>query len=80
MTMIPTPQPFVTDKKGRLFACSAVAVQAIIVDADECILLLSSPTRNCADEWQVISGSVEAAETLLEKDQPAVPLQPELDP
>jgi ADP-ribose pyrophosphatase YjhB (NUDIX family) len=61
-----TPQPSMTDAKGRRFACSAVAVQAIIVDDDERVLLLSSPTRNRADEWQVISGSLEAAETVLE--------------
>jgi ADP-ribose pyrophosphatase YjhB (NUDIX family) len=61
-----TPQPFMTDTKGRRFACSAVAVQAIIVDEDERVLLLSSPTRNRPDEWQVISGSLEAAETVLE--------------
>ena len=61
-----TPQqPFITDAQGRRFACSAVAVQAIIVDADERLLLLSSPTRNPAGEWQTISGSLEAAETVL---------------
>jgi ADP-ribose pyrophosphatase YjhB (NUDIX family) len=60
-----TPQLFITDAQGRRFACFAVAVQAIIVDADERLLLLSSPTRNHPDEWQVISGSLEAAETIL---------------
>jgi ADP-ribose pyrophosphatase YjhB (NUDIX family) len=59
---VPQPQPFVTDAQGRNFACSAVAVQAIILDADERILL-ASPTRNCSGEWQIISGSLEAAET-----------------
>jgi ADP-ribose pyrophosphatase YjhB (NUDIX family) len=54
-----------TDAQRRHFACCAVAVQAIIVDEDECLLLLSSPTRNHPDEWQVISGSLEAAETIL---------------
>ena len=38
-TAMPTPQPFMTDAKGRSFAGSAVAVQASIVDADEHILL-----------------------------------------
>jgi 8-oxo-dGTP pyrophosphatase MutT (NUDIX family) len=58
-------QPMITDTHGRRFACSAVALQAIIVNADERVLLLSSPTRNRANEWQVISGSLEAAETML---------------
>jgi ADP-ribose pyrophosphatase YjhB (NUDIX family) len=40
-------------------------VQAIIVREDERLLLLSSPTRNRLGEWQVISGSLEAAETVL---------------
>ena len=59
-----TQQPFVTDGQGRRFAGSAVAVQAIIVHADERLLLLSSPTRNRPGEWQVTSGSLEAAETV----------------
>lgn len=41
-----TTQPFLTIAQGtRRFACSAVAVQAIIVNADERVLLLSSPTK-----------------------------------
>jgi ADP-ribose pyrophosphatase YjhB (NUDIX family) len=59
-------QPFMTDAQGRRFACSAVAVQAIILNADERVLLLSSPTRNRPGEWQIISGGLEAAETVLE--------------
>ena len=63
---MPKPQPFMTNALGtRHFACSAVAVQAIILDADERVLLLSSPTRNRPDEWQIISGGLEAAETVL---------------
>jgi hypothetical protein len=63
---MPTHQPFLTTAQGtRRFACSAVAVQAIIVNADERVLLLSSPTKNRPDEWQVISGGLEAAETVL---------------
>jgi 8-oxo-dGTP pyrophosphatase MutT (NUDIX family) len=55
-----------TNAQGtRRFACSAVAVQAIIVNVDERLLLLSSPTRNRPGEWQIISGSLEAAETVL---------------
>jgi hypothetical protein len=61
-----TIQPFLTAAQGaRRFACSAVAVQAIIVNADERVLLLSSPTKNRPDEWQVISGGLETAETVL---------------
>ena len=45
-----TPHPFMDDAQGRRFACSAVAVQAIIVDADERILLLSSPTWNLPND------------------------------
>jgi NADH pyrophosphatase NudC (nudix superfamily) len=61
-----THQPFLTTIQGiRCFACSAVAVQAIILNAAEQVLLLSSPTKNRPDEWQIISGALEAAETIL---------------
>jgi ADP-ribose pyrophosphatase YjhB (NUDIX family) len=61
-----THQPFLTTVQGtRRFACSAVAVQAIILNATEQVLLLSSPTKNRPDEWQIISGALEAAETIL---------------
>ena len=61
-----THQPFLTTAQGtRRFACSAIAVQAIILNAAEQVLLLSSPTKNRPDEWQVISGALEAAETVL---------------
>jgi 8-oxo-dGTP diphosphatase len=60
-------QPFITNKKGtRSFACSAVALQAVVMNPDEKILLLSSPTRNPNGEWQVVSGGLEAGETILE--------------
>ena len=62
-----TPQLFLTTAQGpRRFACSAVAMQAIIIKADARLLLLSSPTRNRPDEWQIISGGLEAAETVLD--------------
>ena len=64
---MPKQQPFMTNAQGtRHFACSAVAVQAIILNADERVLLLSSPTRNRSGEWQIISGGLEAAETVLD--------------
>jgi len=60
-------QPTITDASGkRIFACSAVAVQAIIVNTQEEILLLSSPTRNPDGAWQVVSGALDAQETVLE--------------
>src|SRR5512132_651423 len=65
-TAMSTHQPFLTSTEGtRRFACSAIAVQAIILNAAEQVLLLSSPTKNRPDEWQVISGALEAAETVL---------------
>ncbi|HEX5941642.1 MAG TPA: NUDIX hydrolase [Anaerolineales bacterium] len=60
-------QPFMTNLKGtRRFACSAVALQAILVRQDETTLLLSSPTRHPDGAWQVVSGALEAGETVLE--------------
>lgn len=60
-------QPFVNNKKGtRRFACSAVALQAVVVSPEERILLLSSPTRHPDGAWQVVSGALEAGETVLE--------------
>jgi hypothetical protein len=51
-----THQPFLTTIQGtRRFACLAVAVQAIILNAAEQVLLLSSPTKNRPDEWQRVS-------------------------
>jgi hypothetical protein len=60
-----TQQLVTTGAQGRRFACSVVAVQAIIVNEDERLPMLSSPTRNRPGEWQVVSGSLEAAETVL---------------
>ena len=59
-------QPFITNLKGtRHFACSPVAVQAVVVSPEEKILLLSSPSRNADGAWQVVSGALEAGETVL---------------
>ena len=64
---MPGLQPFITNtKETRRFACSAVALQAIVVRADEKTLLLSSPRRNPDGAWQVVSGALEAGETVLE--------------
>ncbi len=60
-------QPIVVDAKGkRHLACSPVALQAVIINADREILLLSSPTRNPDGAWQVVSGALEAGETVLQ--------------
>lgn len=57
-------QPVVYTEKKRPFATSAVALQAIIINKQEQVLLLNSPTRN--QGWQTISGALEAGETLLD--------------
>ena len=60
-------QPSLSNKPGtRRFACSAVALQAVVVSPEESILLLSHPTRNPNGAWQVVSGALEAGETILE--------------
>jgi ADP-ribose pyrophosphatase YjhB (NUDIX family) len=60
-------QQFINNKKGtRRFACSAVALQAVLVSPEERTLLLSSPSRNREGAWQVVSGALEAGETILE--------------
>lgn len=56
-------QPTVHSATNRQFAASPVAVQAIIVDKRERILLLHHPRRG--QGWQVVSGALEAGETLL---------------
>jgi ADP-ribose pyrophosphatase YjhB (NUDIX family) len=63
MATISTNQPTILTKQKRPFATSAIALQAIIMNKQEQILLLNSPTRN--QGWQVISGALEAGETIL---------------
>lgn len=58
-------QPTVLSEKGRTFATSAIALQAIIMNEKEQFLLLSSPRRNGNNEWQTVSGGLEAGETVL---------------
>ncbi|MCC6603141.1 MAG: NUDIX hydrolase [Anaerolineae bacterium] len=58
-------QPVVVSQRGRPFATSAIALQAIIINEKEQFLLLSSPRRNGPDEWQIVSGGLEAGETIL---------------
>jgi NADH pyrophosphatase NudC (nudix superfamily) len=59
-------QPTILSKRGRPFATSAIALQAIIINENEQFLLLSSPRRNGRNEWQTVSGGLEAGETILE--------------
>ncbi len=63
-----TNQPIIhgAGKRKRPFATSAAALQAIIINDEEKILLLSSPTRNQENEWQVISGALDSGETILD--------------
>jgi 8-oxo-dGTP pyrophosphatase MutT (NUDIX family) len=62
---MPNHQPLISDASGRrTFACSAAAVLAFIVDAEERILLLTHPQRR--GEWEVVNGALEAEETILE--------------
>ena len=59
-------QPIMTTADSqRRFSCSAVAVQAILVNEQEEVLLLSHPVRNQGETWQVVSGALEAEETVL---------------
>jgi hypothetical protein len=56
---MPNFQPFLSNQTGtRRFACSAVALQAIVMDPEERTLLLSSPTRHPGGAWQVVSGAL----------------------
>ena len=59
-------QPVVVSQRGRPFATSAIALQAIIINEAEQFLLLCSPRRNGPTEWQTVSGGLEAGETILE--------------
>jgi ADP-ribose pyrophosphatase YjhB (NUDIX family) len=58
-------QPTIQAENGRYFATSAAALQAVILNDREEVLLLSSPRRNGRNGWQLISGGMEAGETVL---------------
>ena len=59
------PLPHITTVDGkRRFACSPVAVLAVIVNQREEILLLAHPKHNGG--WQVVNGAMEAGETALQ--------------
>lgn len=57
------PVIYCAGARKRPFTTSAVALQAILINDQEQILLLNSPTRN--QGWQVISGALAAGETVL---------------
>jgi len=61
---MPNLQPVIPSADGhRRFACSPAAVVVFIINQAEELLLLSHPKRNGA--WEVISGALEAEETVL---------------
>jgi 8-oxo-dGTP diphosphatase len=58
-------QPTITDSTGqRKFSCFPAGVGAFILDQQERILVLSPPSS--PGSWEIVSGAVEAGETLLE--------------
>ncbi len=61
-----TQQPIVYSEppRKRPFTTTPIAVQAIIINEDEKILLMNSPTRK--QGWQTVSGAFEAEETILD--------------
>lgn len=60
-----TKQPVVLSERGRLFPTAPIAVQAVVLNEHTQILMLSSPRRNGANGWQIISGGLEAGETVI---------------
>ncbi len=59
-------QPIIFDEgKTHQYCCSAIGLQAVIIDKNEKILLLSSPKINRKGKWQVVSGALKSNETLL---------------
>ena len=59
-------QPVVYSEGKRPFYAYPAAIQAMIINDQQEILLLHSPKRNQANEWQVVSGGVEHNETFLD--------------
>ena len=55
--------PTITATNGRVFPTFACAVLAIVIDADERVLLLRTPDDHA---WQVVDGGLEADETILD--------------
>lgn len=59
-----SPQPKILSAKGRPFATSAVALQAIVMDDHLRVLLMNNGRRG--GYWQTVSGGLEAQETVLD--------------
>ena len=59
-------QPTIYSERKRPFATSPVAVQPVIVNNQGQLLLLSSPHRNKPNQWQFVSGALDAEETVVE--------------
>ena len=57
-----TQQPVILSVNGRPFTTTPIALQAILINEQEQILLLNSPTRR--QGWQTVSGALEAGETV----------------
>jgi ADP-ribose pyrophosphatase YjhB (NUDIX family) len=60
------PVVFGDPPRSRPFAAFPVAIQAIIMNEQLEVLLLASKTREPVGAWQVVSGGLEANETILE--------------
>ena len=60
------PQVTITSgpPRNRTLVATPIAMQAVIVNSAEQVLLMSSPTRK--NGWQTVSGAMDADETLLD--------------
>ena len=59
-------QPVITAINGREFACTPVGLVIFLMNQEEKILFLSSPSkRKLENTWEVPSGALEAGETIL---------------
>jgi len=60
---MPSPPEYVA-ASGRRFAAFPAAVVVFVLDAEERLLLLSSPRR--PGRWEVVNGAMDASETVLD--------------
>lgn len=56
--------PTITTRRGRTFPCYPAALLALIIDADERLLMLSNPKSN--REWECVNGGMDERETILD--------------
>lgn len=61
---MPIPYPTITTKRGRIFPCYPAALLALIIDADERLLMLSHPKSE--GRWECVNGGMDERETILE--------------